>query len=85
MTGALSINAMSTRAHPFGRQPDKIRVSTNFARDGGTRSEPQIRPAMADDASTLLRPEACLTLDQIDRHPVSKILGTPVAGAVAAR
>jgi hypothetical protein len=40
---------------------------------------------MADDASTLLRPEACLTLDQIDRHPVSKILGTPVAGAVAAR
>ncbi|MFZ2530203.1 MAG: hypothetical protein WAX14_21540 [Rhodococcus sp. (in: high G+C Gram-positive bacteria)] len=36
------------------------------------------RPDPADIAR-LARPERCLTLDQIDRHPVEKVLGKRVA------
>lgn len=37
------------------------------------------------DLARLTRPEKYLTLDQIDRHPVEKILGKRVADALAAR
>src|SRR3954468_21411641 len=45
----------------------------------------EVPQVSAADLGRLLRPEAGLTLDQIDRHPVTKILGTRVAGALAAR
>ena len=36
----------------------------------------------ADQLARLTRPEAVLTLDQIDRHPTEKLLGTRVARAL---
>lgn len=39
----------------------------------------------AEDLTRLTRPESTLTLDQIDRHHVSKLLGTRVADQLAAR
>jgi hypothetical protein len=36
----------------------------------------------SEDMARLTRPERCLTLDQLDRHPVDKILGTRVAQAL---
>lgn len=37
------------------------------------------------DMARLTRPESTLTLDQIDRHSVDKLLGKRVAGELAAR
>lgn len=37
------------------------------------------------DMSRLTRPESSFTLDQIDRHPVDKLLGKRVAGELATR
>lgn len=39
----------------------------------------------AEDMARLTRPEAELTLDQIDRHPVDKLLGKRVAAALISR
>lgn len=39
----------------------------------------------ADDLARISRPEGRLTLDQIDRFPVEKLLGKRVAAALAAR
>lgn len=39
----------------------------------------------AADVVRLTRPEACLTLDQIDRHTAEKVLGKRAAAALTAR
>ncbi|MEV0706453.1 hypothetical protein [Nocardia aurea] len=41
--------------------------------------------AAASDMSRLARPESSFTLNQIDRHPVEKLLGKRVAEELAAR
>lgn len=35
-----------------------------------------------EDLARILRPERCLSLDQLDRHPAAKLLGTRVAEAL---
>lgn len=37
---------------------------------------PQVSP---EDLTLILRPERCLTLDQLDRYPADKILGSRIA------
>lgn len=41
-------------------------------------------PSM-EEMALLTRPEACLTLDQINRHPVEKLLGQRAASALIAK
>ncbi|MGV9748329.1 hypothetical protein ACWDTG_26000 [Rhodococcus zopfii] len=39
----------------------------------------------ADEIARLTRPESCLTLNQIDRHPLNRLLGKRVADDLAVR
>lgn len=39
----------------------------------------ELPPVSAEDLARIMRPERCLTLDQLDRYPADKILGVRVA------
>lgn len=39
----------------------------------------ELPPVSAEDLARIMRPERCLTLDQLDRYPADKILGARVA------
>jgi hypothetical protein len=42
----------------------------------------EVPQVSAEVLACLLRPERCLTLEQLDRHPVERLLGTRVADAL---
>ncbi|OMC38971.1 hypothetical protein A5740_02710 [Mycobacterium sp. GA-1841] len=45
----------------------------------------EVPQVSADDLARLLRPERALTLEQLDRHPAEKLLGTRVTNALRSR
>jgi hypothetical protein len=71
-------NWFVTEDHRRQQEPG-IWVHENIDIDEAREVALAVPQVSADDLARILRPERCLTLDQLDRYPADKILGARVA------
>lgn len=71
-------NWFVTEDHHRQQEPG-IWVHENIDIDEARDVALEVPQVSADDLARILRPERCLTLDQLDRYPADKILGARVA------
>lgn len=71
-------NWFVTENHLRQQEPG-IWIHENIDIDEAREIALELPPASAEDLARIMRPERCLTLDQLDRYPADKILGARVA------
>lgn len=71
-------NWFVTEDHLRQREPG-IWIHENIDIDEARDIAVELPPVSAEDLARIMRPEHCLTLDQLDRYPADKILGARVA------
>lgn len=71
-------NWFVTEDHRRQQEPG-IWIHENIDIDEARDVALEVPQVSADDLARILRPERCLTLDQLDRYPADKILGARVA------
>lgn len=71
-------NWFVTEDHRRQQEPG-IWIHENIDVDEAREVALEVPQVSADDLARILRPERCLTLDQLDRYPADKILGARVA------
>ncbi|WP_396911521.1 hypothetical protein [Mycolicibacterium sp.] len=77
-------NWIVTEDHHRQEEPG-IWTHENIDIDEARETALEVPQVSADELARILRPERCLTLDQLDRYPAEKILGTRVANALGRR
>lgn len=81
--GVFIANWFVTQDHHH--EDEHIWVHENIDVEDARKLAIELDDPAADDMARLTRPEAELALDQIDRHPVEKLLGKRVATALLSR
>lgn len=71
-------NWFVTENHLRQQEPG-IWIHENIDIDEAREIALELPPASAEDLARIMRPERCLTLDQLDWYPADKILGARVA------
>ncbi|TPW93355.1 hypothetical protein [Mycolicibacterium fortuitum] len=71
-------NWFVTEDHLRQQEPG-IWIHENIDIDEAREIALELPPVSAEDLARSMRPERCLTLDQLDRYPADKILGARVA------
>lgn len=71
-------NWFVTEDHLRQQEPG-IWIHENIDTDEAREIALELPPVSAEDLARIMRPERCLTLDQLDRYPADKILGARVA------
>ncbi|STZ88859.1 Uncharacterised protein [Mycolicibacterium fortuitum] len=71
-------NWFVTEDHLRQQEPG-IWIHENIDIDEARDIAVELPPVSAEDLARIMRPERCLTLDQLDRYPADKILGARVA------
>ncbi|MEX3652584.1 hypothetical protein [Mycolicibacterium fortuitum] len=71
-------NWFVTEDHLRQQEPG-IWIHENIDIDEAREIALELPPVSAEDLARIMRPERCLTLDQLDRYPADKILGARVA------
>lgn len=71
-------NWFVTEDHLRQQEPG-IWIHENIDIDEDREIALELPPVSAEDLARIMRPERCLTLDQLDRYPADKILGARVA------
>lgn len=77
-------NWMVTEDHNRQTEPG-IWIHQNIGTDEACAIALDVPDVSAEDLARILRPERCLTHDQLDRYPAEKILGARVANARSRR
>ncbi|WP_396910640.1 hypothetical protein [Mycolicibacterium sp.] len=77
-------NWIVTEDHHRQEEPG-IWTHENIDIDEARETALEVPQVSADELARILRPERCLTLDQLDRYPAEKILGVRVANALGRR
>ncbi|GJJ22546.1 hypothetical protein [Mycolicibacterium mageritense] len=77
-------NWIVTEDHHRQEEPG-IWTHENIDIDEARETALEVPQVSADALARILRPERCLTLDQLDRYPAEKILGARVANALGRR
>lgn len=77
-------NWIVTEDHHRQEEPG-IWTHENIDIDEARETALEVPQVSADELARILRPERCLTLDQLDRYPAEKILGARVANALGRR
>ncbi len=71
-------NWFVTEDHLRQQEPG-IWIHENIDIDEAQEIALELPPVSAENLARIMRPECCLTLDQLDRYPADKILGARVA------
>ncbi|OBG56580.1 hypothetical protein A5669_15765 [Mycolicibacterium fortuitum] len=71
-------NWFVTEDHLRQQEPG-IWIHENIDIDEAREIALELPPVSAEDLARIMRPERCLTVDQLDRYPADKILGARVA------
>lgn len=77
-------NWIVTEDHHRQEEPG-VWIHENIDADEAREIALEVPEVSDEDLARILRPERCLTLDQLDRYPAEKILGARVANARSRR